>query len=170
MSIDVVSALPDGVEISQHLREKAAKRRLGKKKYAFFRLSLYGRSFYVPITNEVWETFALKDSDFHENDDETPEGKRVVRFECTRHGLDGFLRQLIDSIALQVRDDVLDGMEESVMAEVMDHVRGALRAPIRARIEAAADERLKKELPEGAPPKPLPPPPGTGDSLGPGGA
>ena len=92
MSTMVVSKVPGGV-ISQYLIEKVAKRRLGKRKYAFFKVIVGGIPFYVPITGDVWETFGLTDADFREL------GKGEI--ECTRHGLDGFLRQLIDSVALQ---------------------------------------------------------------------
>ena len=150
---EVVSSLPDGVEISQHLCDKAAKRRLGKKKFQFFKILLYGRSFYVPITNEVWEAFRLKNEDFREYDDETCEGKKFKGVECSREDVRGMLQQLVDAISLQVRDNVLDGVEQSVMRETTSRLEQALRGPVRKGIEAAADERLAKELPGSVPPK-----------------
>jgi hypothetical protein len=148
MFLDVVSKLPEEVQLSPHLCGKAAKRRYGKRKYAFFKIQLYGRFFYLPITNEVWEMFNLQDSDFNESMDETPEGKQVKRYTCNRSGLHGFLQLLVDAIALQVRDDVLSGMEQSMMSQIKEQVSQALHPSLRAAIERVADDRLIKALPE----------------------
>ena len=137
--MNVVSKLPEGIELSHHLLSRVARRKLGKRKYAFFQIELYGRTFYVPITNEVWEVFALKDSDFLERRDGV---------ECTRPGLEVLFRELIDSTALQVRDSILSDVQQEVMSEVMDRIQGVLSVPIRSIIEQSADEHLKKELPD----------------------
>ena len=155
--LDVVERLPEGVEISRHLCDKARKRRRGKMRHAFFRVSVYGRPFFVPITSEAWDLLGLSDSDFAEGDDEDQSGKAIRTVECRKPGVEDLLRQIIDAISLQVRDNVLDGIERSVMDEVTSRLEQALRAPIRASIEGAADERLKRALPEAHPPRPLPP-------------
>ena len=142
MMLEVVSTLPEGVSISEYPQKKATKR-----KYTFFKVTSCGYPFYIPITKEAWAVLGLKDDDFQQHDDSI-NGEKIMTFTCHKPNVDEFLRQIINAIYLQVRDNVLGGVEDSVMRTVEDRLNELLRPSLRVEIDRQATVKTQGLLKE----------------------
>ena len=144
MSFTVVKHPPKGIELSQNILAKVRKRLKGRKHFGFFQIWIYGHAFYVPITNATWDVLGLTNEDFSTH-------KKTKEVTCTKPGVEEFLREFIDAISLQIRDDLLDGVEDKLTAQMMDQVEQSLRTIARDAADKAIQARFDKVLPAGTP-------------------
>jgi hypothetical protein len=97
---EIIYKLPKGIELSQHLREKAI---------AYFRVMLSGHYYYVPITKQMKKRFGMKQH----------KGK-ILYSSFSTIKFEDMLQIIIDSVYLQVRDVVCAGIEQSLDQELRE--------------------------------------------------
>jgi hypothetical protein len=139
----VISKLPQGVTISEYFESKVTKRCEGQRKFRYIEVRYSGRSYYIPITAEVWKAFGLKDKISNCTDAESFE----LDFE-----VGDAIAIIVGAIQLQVKCDVLDGIEQSVIQAVNEKFATMMRHPLREELERQAkikETRLLEEPKDG---------------------
>ena len=139
---DVVDNLPPGVTMSDHFKDKVRRRVEGKRKHKYIRVLHFGRSYYIPITSSIWKAFALKGKISDEADPEDG------TYELKDWEVGQAVADIVGAIQLQVRCDVLNGIEQSVTQTVQDKLAAMMHAPLRKELERMADEKDPKLLEE----------------------
>ena len=134
----VIDKLPDNVSMCDYYKDKVSSRHEGKKKFKYIQALHDGRAFYIPITTAVWKAFGLKDKI-----NEVGDGGYDVDFI-----IGNALSEIVGAIQQQIRDDVLDGIEQSVIQHVNQNLAKIMHKPLREEIERQADEKAPKMLEE----------------------
>ena len=134
----VIDKLPDNVSMCDHFKDKVSSRHEGKKKFKYIQVLHDGRAFYIPITTAVWKAFGLKDKI-----NEVGDGGYDVDFI-----IGNALSEIVGAIQQQIRDDVLDGIEQSVIQHVNQNLAKIMHKPLREEIERQADEKAPRMLGE----------------------
>jgi hypothetical protein len=120
------SELPEHVTLCQDLKEKATH---------YIRVRYVGRSFYLPVTKSVSRALNL---DMNGKIRKKPYD---VRSEFKKQVfVNDAIRDVIASLYLQARDNVLDEIESGVTKDVLKRLEEAISVPIRREIEARASE------------------------------
>ena len=134
----IVDKIPKSVKLSPDFQQKAAKSKGKgwKRKFKYIPVLYFGRTYYFPITKAIWEAFEL--SKRMQNQD----GGYVLGTGPVEEAL----RDILGAMHLQVRDDVLNGIEQTVVQQVQDRLSAMMRVPLRAELERMADEREAKLL------------------------
>ena len=140
--LEVVNKLPAGVELSEHLTE-------GTTHYLV--LMHFGRKFFIPITNDISKALNISKG-----------GKPLAKPYAVRNNfarellIESSVRIIINSIYLQVRDNILSEIEDGITRDVLENIGNLMAKPLRKEIEARATEAEQKALPEHIePPKKL---------------
>ena len=136
----VVSKLPKGVTMSKHFEDKVSKRREGKRKFRYIEVLHFGSSYYIPITAGVWKAFGLKDK-IH--DVVSEDGAFGLDFDVGKA-----VGDIVGAIQLQVRCDVLNGIEQSVIQHVNENLAKIMHEPLRKELEKQATEKAPRLLEE----------------------
>ncbi len=124
MIMDIYYKLPKGVPLSQHLKEKAK---------AYYGVRFYGRLYYIPITKESKKLFGLK-----------TKGRKILIDDYKTMGrAEVFIRDIIDSVYLQMRDTV--GAE--VHQELSNQIKRGFAQLADKGLERMINHRIKKQLP-----------------------
>jgi hypothetical protein len=101
--------LPDNVKLSGHLKEQAD---------GYIGVTSLGKTYYIPITKDCKKLFGIK--------------RRGETIEFTKGKLmdiykfDDFIRTIINSIHLQIRDTIGIEIREELMREVMDKMNNVI--------------------------------------------
>jgi hypothetical protein len=135
--IDIVQELPEGVELSQHLRDKAKARWKGKKFSGYFHFTMDGQSYYVPITKDIWDAFGFT---------QKYKDHKPGLGELSATSEERALRDIAGALLLQLRDNILGNMERSVLDELHARLDNVLHQPLRKAID---DEAARRMLPPG---------------------
>lgn len=140
--INIVDKLPDGISMSKYFQDKVESRRKGKRNLKYICIVNNGRSFYIPITKEIWEAFDFDNKLEGESEDGTywDAGKTEQA-----------LGIIVGSILLQVRDDILGGMAQEVIQEVHNRIDELMVRPLMKELDERASQRMDRLLanPEG---------------------
>lgn len=130
--ITVVDKLPKGVAMAPYFEDKVRRRKEGKRKFKYICILHGGKSFYIPITREVWEAFSLA-SQLQNQDGDV----------CWESGtIDKALGIIVGSILLQVRDDILGGMGREILDEVHARIDKAMGEPLMRELHDRASQRM----------------------------
>jgi hypothetical protein len=139
----IVEKLPPGVSMCEHLRDKVSSRPMGKKKFKYIRVMFLGVSYYVPITKAVWKALRLDEHIRNPNGDLEAGGVWGMG------DVDNALRDILEAVYGQLRDNILGEIEQSVMRSVHDRIDEVLHKPLLGEIERKAEEAERKKLPQG---------------------
>jgi len=119
---NIVYKLPKEVELSQDLKERA----LG-----YIEIKYIGHSYYVPITKELKKIVKFKVR------------KGIIIFDYDmRNKLEDYIRDIVNSIYLQVRDVVCAGIHQSLTQEMHDGFDKLFRKPLWNEIEKRANKKM----------------------------
>lgn len=121
----ITRELPEGVELSPHLREQAT---------FFIEVMLDGITYYIAATPRVRRLFEL--------DERGRPNKPDRRRSWDDFEKDKALRDIASSLHLQVRDVVLAGIEENVSRVLLGKMRRAMAPTIRAHVLARTPRAL----------------------------
>ena len=116
------SKLPPGIKLSPHLMELADR---------FIPVQLFGRNFYIAGTPHVRRLLGI----------DPPTGRTWRR----EHDAEAALRDIVSSLELQVRDNVLAGIQERVTETLLGEMRGMMGRRIEADIQAHTQSLLSNE-------------------------
>lgn len=101
--------LPNHIKLSDHLKQQAD---------GYIGVSLYGKSYYIPITKDCKKLFGIK------------RHREIIKFTKGKLMDDckfaDFVRTIIDSIYLQVRDTIGVEIREELLREVMDKMNNII--------------------------------------------
>ena len=121
----IVKELPEGVELSPRLRERAD---------FFLSVQSFGVSFYIPATPKIRRLLCL---DKHGRDVKPDMRRRWWNYDKA-----DALRDIVCSLELQVRDVVLTEIEGNVTRTLLNEMRGLMRPKVRSLIDAQAVPKL----------------------------
>lgn len=124
----IVYKLPKDVGLSLHIREKAK---------AYFEIYFQGQKYYVPITKEMMIIFNLR---ILKKKIEFPDAYK------TRSCMTEMLRDIIDSIHLQVRDGVCAGIEDSLHQQLKDGFSDLFAGVIHQKVRAEILTRITSSI------------------------
>jgi len=126
MMIEIVRELPDHVELSEHLRDRAD----------FYLMVLsFGVGYYIPATDDVRLLFGI---DKNGRWLKSPRSARAWR----NRQFDGSaaLRDIVSALSLQVRDVELAGVEQNVTRELLDRMEKLMQPTVRRAIDVWTSE------------------------------
>lgn len=127
---EIVYKLPKGIELSDYLKGEAV---LG----AYFKVMHYGYSFYVPITKGMKKIFGMK----------ILSGKFIYEhFDSIRIG--DLLRQIIDGVYLQIRDNVCVGIESHLEQELKEGFAKLFEKQLHKMVKTRVVKALPFSLPQ----------------------
>ena len=115
---------PKHIKLSEHLQEKAI---------AYFNLQLFGQPYYVPITKDMKKAFRMKQS----------KGK-ILYSSFNTSQFETILRDIVNSIQLQVRDDVCAGIEQSLDQEIKQGFSNMFKKYLHKRVKEKVDNKFLK--------------------------
>lgn len=122
--MQIVHELPEHVELSQHLRDKSP---------FFLVVQLLGITYYIAATPTVRRLLELDEK----GKTEKPDRRR----RWDRYKMEDALRDIINSLHLQVRDVVLAGIEQNVTETLLAKMQEAMRPTVRKAIHARTEVR-----------------------------
>lgn len=112
-----VPSLPKGIELSPHLIERASR---------FIVVSYIGQKLYIAETPPLRRLIGI----------DKPKSRDWSR----QMDADDALRDIIDSIALQLRDNVFAGIEENITESLLEEMRELMQPKIQQKIS----EKVKR--------------------------
>jgi hypothetical protein len=121
----IAHELPEGVELSPHLRERAS---------FYIEVMLDGITYYIAATPHVRRLFEL--------DERGRPGRPDRRRKFDSFEKEKALRDITSSIHLQLRDVVLAGIEADVSRVLLGKMRRAMAPTIRAHVFARTPRAL----------------------------
>ncbi len=119
---EIIYKLPKDIKLSEHLQEKAI---------AYFKLSLFGNPYYIVITKEMKKAFKMQQS----------KGK-ILYSSFSTIQFEKILRDIVNSIQLQVCDDVCAGIEQSLDQEIKQGFSNMFKKYLHKRVKDKVDNRF----------------------------
>lgn len=120
----IIYKLPKGVELSKYIKEKAI---------AYIEIQLQGLKYYVPITKEIKKQFGFIQK----------KGKLIPTNWKAFKNLYDIMQITIDSIYLQVRDVVCEGIESKLDNKLTETFSGLFGQYIHNKVK----DEINKKLP-----------------------
>ena len=124
--IEIVKELPEHVELSQHLRERAD---------FYLCVQSLGVSYYIPATPDVRRLLSLD----KRGRDAKPDGRR----RWTIYDKGDALRDIVSALSLQVRDVELAGVEQNVTETLLDRMREVMSPTVRRLVQRNSFPKLR---------------------------
>ena len=126
--MDIIYQLPEEIELSKHLTEKAI---------AYAKISLFGTKYYIPLDNNLKRLIKFQIQD----------GKIIMSYN-QQIMLENFIRNTIDAAYLIIRDTI--GSE--IYSKLDDQIKSKLETMysqfLSNTIESEIDKKTLKELPD----------------------
>ena len=119
--MEIVDELPDGIELSEHLRSQAA---------FYLRVPSFGIPYYIPATPKIRRLLGL--------DARGREAKPDGRLSWTLYDRASALRDIVSALHLQVRDVVLAGIEEDVKAALLERMNYLMTPTVQVMVRKRA--------------------------------
>ena len=120
----IIYKLPKDIKLSKHLQEKAI---------AYYRLDIFGNPYYIVITKDLKKAFGMKQS----------KGE-ILYFSFDTIQFESILRDIVNSIQLQVRDDVCNGIEKSLDQELKQGFSNLFSKYLHKRVKEKVDNKFLK--------------------------
>jgi hypothetical protein len=120
----IIYKLPKGVELSQHLRDKAL---------AYLDVRLYGLHYYIPITKEIKKQFHF----IERKGEIIPTNWKELDRLCE------ISQMIIDAVYLQVRDVVCGEIEENLDRELREGFSKLFENYIHKKVNEKVNLRLE---------------------------
>ena len=122
--ITYCKTLPNHVKLSDHIKQQSD---------GYMSVSLNGKQYYIPITKDCKKLFGIK------RRGETvafTKGKHMDEYK-----FDDFIRTIIGSVVLQVRDTIGVEIREELMREAMDKINNVIVPQIDKEIDKRFEEK-----------------------------
>lgn len=132
--LHIVKELPDDVELSEHLRDRAD---------FYLCVQSFGISFYIPATADVRRLLCL--------DKNGQDVKPDMRKRWWSYDKADALRTIINALELQIRDVMLAGIEENVTRILLDRMDAAMRPTVKSLIDRQVKMLPKPKSTKGKP-------------------
>ena len=122
---DFMDKLPKGVELSEHLREKA---------HGYCRVLFSGLYYYMPITKEMKKVSKISKKN----------GKYVFDVLKTEYMFEEMMRDIVYSVYLQVRDVIASESTRTIIQNISNSFEKFLGDGINKMVVNSIDKDIKK--------------------------
>jgi sulfite reductase alpha subunit-like flavoprotein len=126
----VVHELPDHVELSPNLRDRAE---------FYLCVQSFGISYYIPATPRIRRLLML--------DKQGKDAKPDQRLRWWRMDKGEAVRDIIQSLELQVRDVVLAGIEQNVTHALLERMEAVMQPTVHGLVAKQATKKLLENVP-----------------------
>jgi hypothetical protein len=123
---EIIYKLPKGIELSQYLKERAL---------AYICIMLSGNYFYIPITKEIKKQFHLIER----------KGKLIPTNYKEFDRLCKICSVIADGVYLQMRDNVMSGIEEELDSNLREGFSKLFEKFIHQKVKEKVNLRLEKK-------------------------